>query len=53
MGAAVELGKLSAVAYLGRSYGALPLRLALVGALMALNSIGAYGLLKSRTDRAR
>ncbi len=48
MGVALELGKLSAVACLGRRYGAAPLRaalVALVGVLMALNAIGAYGFL--------
>jgi hypothetical protein len=48
LGAAFELGKLSAVAWLGQRRGALPLRLALmtlVAALMALNSIGIYGYL--------
>jgi hypothetical protein len=48
MGAALELGKLSAVAYLGQRYGALPVRLtllALVSALKALNSIGVFGFL--------
>jgi hypothetical protein len=48
MGAALELGKLSAVAWLGRYGGSLPLRAALVvlvGILMGLNAIGAYGFL--------
>jgi hypothetical protein len=48
MGVALELGKLSAVACLGRRYGSAPLRaalVALVAVLMALNAIGAYGFL--------
>jgi hypothetical protein len=46
MGVALELGKLSAVACLGRGYGSAPLRtalVALVAVLMGLNAIGAYG----------
>jgi hypothetical protein len=48
MGAAIELGKLSAVAWLGLGRGSRPLRVALgvlVSVLMALNAIGAYGFL--------
>jgi hypothetical protein len=48
MGAALELGKLSAVAWLGRHGGSPVLRLALivlVAVLMALNAVGAYGFL--------
>jgi hypothetical protein len=48
MGAALELGKLSAVAWLGRQRGGRVLQcalVALVGVLMALNSIGVYGFL--------
>jgi hypothetical protein len=48
MGAALEVGKLSAVAWLGREHGGRVLRcalIALVGVLMALNSIGVYGFL--------
>jgi hypothetical protein len=48
MGVALELGKLSAVACLGRRYGSAPLRaalVALVAVLMGLNAIGAYGFL--------
>jgi hypothetical protein len=48
MGVALELGKLSTVACLGRHYGSTPLRLALavlVAVLMGLNAIGAYGFL--------
>jgi hypothetical protein len=52
MGAALELGKLSAVAWLGRAgcavHPARPLKIAvgmLIGVLMALNAIGAYGFL--------
>jgi hypothetical protein len=48
MGAALEAGKLSAVAWLGQRYGTSTLRAALtvlVGVLMALNSIGVYGYL--------
>jgi hypothetical protein len=48
MGVALELGKLSAVACLGRRYGSPALRLALTGlvaVLMGLNAIGAYGFL--------
>jgi hypothetical protein len=48
MGAALELGKLSAVAWLGRQHGGRVLRCALVGlvaVLMALNSVGVYGFL--------
>jgi hypothetical protein len=48
MGMALELGKLSAVACLGRRYGSAPLRAALVvlvAVLMGLNAIGAYGFL--------
>jgi hypothetical protein len=48
MGAAFEIGKLSAVAHLGRDLGGRALRcslLALVGAFMVLNSIGVYGFL--------
>jgi hypothetical protein len=44
----LELGKLSAVACLGRRYGSAPLRaalVALVAVLMGLNAIGAYGFL--------
>jgi hypothetical protein len=51
MGAALELGKLSAVAQLGRRQGAPVLRCALVVlvvVVMALNSIGAYGFFKPR-----
>ncbi|HEY2229779.1 MAG TPA: hypothetical protein VGI22_18980 [Xanthobacteraceae bacterium] len=44
MGVALELGKLSAVAWL-RRHGAGALRIALVAVLMALNSIGVYGFL--------
>jgi hypothetical protein len=45
---AFEIGKLSAVAWLGQRYGGRLLRLAcaaLVAVLMALNSIGVYGFL--------
>jgi hypothetical protein len=48
MGAALEVGKLSAVAWLGHGRGAAPLRaalVALVAILMGLNSIGVYGFL--------
>jgi hypothetical protein len=48
LGVAFELGKLSAVAWLGHRYGAASLRLALgalVAVLMVLNSIGVYGFL--------
>src|SRR5262249_25062388 len=48
MGAALELGKLSAVAWLGRREGSRALRTALgtlVAVLMGLNAIGAYGFL--------
>jgi hypothetical protein len=48
MGAALEVGKLSAVAWLGQRRGAAPLRfalVALVAVLMVLNSIGVYGFL--------
>jgi hypothetical protein len=48
MGVALERGKLSAVACLGRRYGSAPLRVALVAliaVLMGLNAIGAYGFL--------
>ena len=48
MGVALELGKLSAVAWLGRFQGSVPLRAALVvlvAVLMGLNAIGAYGFL--------
>jgi uncharacterized protein HemX len=48
MGIALELGKLSAVACLGRRYGSPALRAALVAlvtVLMGLNAIGAYGFL--------
>jgi hypothetical protein len=48
MGVALELGKLSAVACLGRRHGSAPLRaalVALVAVLMGLNAIGAYGFL--------
>jgi hypothetical protein len=48
MGAALECGKLSAVAWLGRRQGSSFLVAALVlliGVLMALNSIGVYGFL--------
>jgi hypothetical protein len=48
LGVAFELGKLSAVAWLGHRHGAGALRLALgalVGVLMVLNSIGVYGFL--------
>jgi hypothetical protein len=48
MGIALELGKLSAVACLGRRYGSPALRAAivvLVAVLMGLNALGAYGFL--------
>jgi hypothetical protein len=48
MGGALELGKLSAVAWLGQHHGGRVLRYALVGlvgVLMVLNSIGVYGFL--------
>jgi hypothetical protein len=48
MGAALELGKLSAVAWLGRGAGPRALRAALgvlVAVLMGLNAMGAYGFL--------
>jgi hypothetical protein len=48
MGAALELGKLSAVTFLGQRHGGRALRcalVALVGVLMALNAIGVYGFL--------
>jgi len=48
MGAALEIGKLSAVAWLGQRHGGRALRLAcsvLVLILMALNSVGVYGFL--------
>jgi len=48
MGVAFELGKLTAVATIGRRYGSGALRLALVvlvSVLMVLNSIGVYGFL--------
>jgi hypothetical protein len=48
LGVAFEVGKLSAVAWLGQRNGAAPLRsalAALVAVLMALNSIGVYGFL--------
>jgi len=57
MGVALELGKLSAVAWLGRSHGeAWRLRAALIvliGILMVLNAVGAYGFLsKAHIDHA-
>jgi hypothetical protein len=56
MGVALELGKLSAVAWLGRYGGAPALRAALivlVAVLMGLNAIGAYGFLaKAHLDHA-
>jgi len=48
MGIALELGKLSAVAWLGRYGGSRALRaalVALVAVLMALNAVGAFGFL--------
>jgi hypothetical protein len=48
LGVAFEVGKLSAVAWLGHRHGTAPLRLALVAlvaVLMVLNSIGVYGFL--------
>jgi hypothetical protein len=48
MGVAFELGKLSAVAWLGRYRGSVPLRAALIiliTVLMGMNAIGAYGFL--------
>jgi hypothetical protein len=48
MGLALEIGKLSAVAWLGEGRGSRTLRVALValvGVLMCLNAIGAYGFL--------
>jgi len=52
MGVALELGKLSAVAWLGRAgcavHPARPLKTAirgLIGVLMALNAVGSYGFL--------
>jgi hypothetical protein len=48
MGVVLELGKLSAVAWLGRYGGSPALRAALVvlvAVLMALNAVGAYGFL--------
>jgi hypothetical protein len=48
MGIAIELGKLSAVAWLGRYQGSPALRAALivlVAVLMALNAVGAFGYL--------
>ena len=48
LGVAFEVGKLSAVAWLGHRNGAAPLRralAALVAVLMVLNSIGVYGFL--------
>jgi hypothetical protein len=49
MGVALEIGKLSGVAWLGRRYAApRPIKVAvtaLVGTLMAINAIGAYGFL--------
>jgi hypothetical protein len=48
LGCAFEVGKLSAVAWLGHRNGTAPLRLALVAlvaVLMVLNSIGVYGFL--------
>jgi hypothetical protein len=56
MGAALELGKLSAVAWLGLRRGSRPLRVALgvlVSVLMALNAIGAYGFWRKRTSAIR
>jgi hypothetical protein len=49
---ALECGKLSAVAWLGRQHGAesRPLKaalVALVATLMALNAIGSYGSLRA------
>jgi hypothetical protein len=56
MGVALELGKLSAVAWLGRYGGSAALRAALivlVAVLMGLNAIGAYGFLaKAHISRA-
>jgi hypothetical protein len=56
MGVALELGKLSAVAWLGRYHGSMALRaalIALVVVLMALNAVGAYGFLsKAHIDHA-
>jgi hypothetical protein len=48
IGAVLEVGKLSAVAWLGQHRGARALRfalVALVAVLMVLNSIGVYGFL--------
>jgi hypothetical protein len=48
MGVAMELGKLSAVAWLGRASAPLGLKVVivtLIGVLMAINSLGAYGFL--------
>jgi hypothetical protein len=57
MGAALEVGKHSAVAWLGQRHGAPTLRLALtalVAVLMALNSIGVYGFpSRGRTSSTR
>jgi hypothetical protein len=56
IGIALELGKLSAVACLGRRYGSASLRaalVALVAVLMGLNAIGAYGFLAKGPHRAR
>jgi hypothetical protein len=50
LGVAFEIGKLSAVAWLGHRNGSRTLRLALVALVavpMVLNSIGVYGLLSS------
>jgi hypothetical protein len=54
LGVAFEIGKLSAVAWLGQRLGARALRLAittLVAVLMVLNSLGVYGFL-SRAHKA-
>jgi len=48
VGVALEVGKLSAVAWLGRHRGSPVLRtvlVVLVAVLMALNAVGAYGFL--------
>jgi hypothetical protein len=56
MGVALEFGKLSAVAWLGRYHGSMPLRaglVVLVVVLMALNAVGAYGFLsRAHIDHA-
>jgi hypothetical protein len=56
MGIALELGKLSAVAWLGRHPGLTTLKAALivlVAVLMTLNAVGCFGYLKQGAHRQR